>query len=84
MTYGLTLNILQARVVLNICSTENQIISVERMLQYSNIPSEPALVIETNRPDGSWPSHGEVDILDLQVMQLYGFYDSNSYVLFLK
>ncbi|XVE80500.1 hypothetical protein DITRI_Ditri14bG0145000 [Diplodiscus trichospermus] len=67
VTYGLSLNILQARVVWNICNMENQIISAERMFQYSNIPSEPALVIETNRPDHSWPSHGEVDILDLQV-----------------
>ena len=84
MIYGLNLNLLQTWVVWNTCNMVNKIISVERMLQYSNIPSEPALVIETNRPDGSWPSHGEVDILDLQVMQLYGFYDSNSYVLFLK
>ncbi|XVF03649.1 hypothetical protein REPUB_Repub05bG0011300 [Reevesia pubescens] len=67
VTYGLNLNMLQAWVVWNICSMENKIISVERILQYSNIPSEPALVIETNRPDRSWPSHGEVDMLDLQV-----------------
>ncbi|XVF03668.1 hypothetical protein REPUB_Repub05bG0013200 [Reevesia pubescens] len=67
VTYGLNLNMLQAWVVWNICSMENKIISVERILQYSNIPSEPALVIETNRPDCSWPSHGEVDMLDLQV-----------------
>ncbi|KAK8519841.1 hypothetical protein V6N12_003812 [Hibiscus sabdariffa] len=37
------------------------------MLQYSNVPSEPALVIETNRPGRSWPFHGEVNILNLQV-----------------
>ncbi|XWS11329.1 hypothetical protein CRYUN_Cryun38cG0074400 [Craigia yunnanensis] len=67
VTYGLNLNILQAWVVWNICNMENKIISVERMLQYSSIPSEPALVIETNRPNRSWPSHGEVDILSLQV-----------------
>ncbi|XVF70835.1 hypothetical protein PTKIN_Ptkin11bG0194000 [Pterospermum kingtungense] len=67
VTYGLNLNILQAWVVWNICSMENQIISVERILQYSNIPSEPPLVVETNRPSCSWPSHGEVDIHDLQV-----------------
>ncbi|XVE50798.1 hypothetical protein DITRI_Ditri01bG0192000 [Diplodiscus trichospermus] len=67
VTYGLNLNMLQAWVVWNICTMENQIISVERMLQYSSIPSEPDLVIETNRPDRSWPSHGEIDILDLQV-----------------
>ncbi|XP_022716767.1 ABC transporter C family member 3-like [Durio zibethinus] len=67
VTYGLNLNLLQTWVVWNICNMENQIISVERMLQYSSIPSEPALVIESNRPEHSWPFHGEVNILGLQV-----------------
>ncbi|XP_039029269.1 ABC transporter C family member 3-like [Hibiscus syriacus] len=67
VTYGLNLNILQAWVVWNICNMENKIISVERILQYSSIPSEPALVIETNRPDSHWPYHGEVQIHDLRV-----------------
>jgi len=42
-------------------------ISVERMLQYTNIPSEPPLVIETTRPEKSWPSRGEITICNLQV-----------------
>ena len=84
MIYGLNLNLLQTWVVWNTCNMVNKIISVERMLQYSIIPSEPALVIETNRPQHSWPFHGEVNILNLQVMQLYGVHDSDSYVLFLK
>ncbi|OMO55730.1 hypothetical protein COLO4_35877 [Corchorus olitorius] len=67
VTYGLNLNTLQAAVVWIICNMENKIISVERMIQYSNIPNEPALVIETNRPSSSWPSQGQVDILDLKV-----------------
>ncbi|KAJ9672330.1 hypothetical protein PVL29_025803 [Vitis rotundifolia] len=67
VTYGLNLNTLQAWVVWNLCNMENKIISVERMLQYTSIPSEPPLVIEGNRPICSWPSHGEVDIRDLQV-----------------
>ncbi|KAK8651747.1 hypothetical protein V6N13_141333 [Hibiscus sabdariffa] len=67
VTYGLNLNLLQTWVVWNICNMENQIISVERMLQYSTIPSEPAPVIETNCPKHSWPFHGEVNILNLQV-----------------
>ncbi|TYG47316.1 hypothetical protein ES288_D11G328400v1 [Gossypium darwinii] len=67
VTYGLNLNILQASMVWNICKTENKIISVERILQYCSIPSEPALVVETNRPDHCWPYHGEVQIRDLQV-----------------
>ncbi|XP_062098735.1 ABC transporter C family member 3-like [Humulus lupulus] len=67
VTYGLNLNMLQAWVIWNLCQMENKIISVERILQYSSIPSEPPLVIESNRPDPSWPSHGEVNIRDLQV-----------------
>ncbi|KAK3199943.1 hypothetical protein Dsin_023358 [Dipteronia sinensis] len=68
VTYGLNLNMLQAWVIWNLCNLENKIISVERMLQYTSIPSEPPLVIEENRPDRSWPSHGEVDIRDLQAL----------------
>ncbi|KAJ9672326.1 hypothetical protein PVL29_025801 [Vitis rotundifolia] len=67
VTYGLNLNMLQAWVVWDLCNMENKIISVERMLQYTSIPSEPPLVMEGNRPACSWPSHGEVDIRDLQV-----------------
>ncbi|KAL6999150.1 Canalicular multispecific organic anion transporter 2 [Sarracenia purpurea var. burkii] len=67
VTYGLNLNILQAWVVWNLCMLVTKIISVERILQYTGIPSEPPLLIEENRPDGQWPLHGEVDICDLQV-----------------
>ncbi|KAJ0045919.1 hypothetical protein Pint_03928 [Pistacia integerrima] len=68
VTYGLNLNMLQAWVIWNLCNLENKIISVERILQYTCIPSEPPLVIEESRPDRSWPSHGEVHIHDLQVI----------------
>ncbi|KAL5548581.1 hypothetical protein UlMin_003812 [Ulmus minor] len=67
VTYGLNLNMLQAWVIWHLCNMENKIISVERILQYLNIPSEPPLVIESNRPDQFWPSFGEVEIQDLQV-----------------
>ncbi|KAM3696211.1 hypothetical protein ACJW30_06G022900 [Castanea mollissima] len=67
VTYGLTLNTLQMRVIWFLCQMENKIISVERMFQYTCIPSEPTLVIEETQPDRSWPSHGEVDFRDLQV-----------------
>ena len=61
---------LQMWVIWNICEMENKIISVERIFQYTCIPSEPPLVIEENQPDYSWPSHGEVDIRDLQVLSV--------------
>ncbi|KAJ0045235.1 hypothetical protein Pint_03943 [Pistacia integerrima] len=67
VTYGLTLNMLQVYVIYNLCNVESKIISVERILQYNCIPSEPPLVIEENQPDRCWPSHGEVYIRDLQV-----------------
>lgn len=67
VTYGLNLNMLQARVIWNLCNLENKIISVERILQYSSIPSEPPLAIEASNPLHNWPPHGEVDIRDLQV-----------------
>eukprot|EP00257_Ricinus_communis_P028133 XP_025015547.1 ABC transporter C family member 3 isoform X3 [Ricinus communis] len=65
--YGLNLNELQAWVIWNICNLETKFISVERVFQYMSIPSEPPLVIDENRPDRSWPSHGEIDINNLQV-----------------
>ncbi|XP_061375641.1 ABC transporter C family member 3 isoform X2 [Gastrolobium bilobum] len=67
VTYGLNLNMIQAWVIWNLCNLENKIISVERILQYTSIPSEPPLVVEETRPDPSWPSYGEVNIQDLQV-----------------
>nr|KYP56392.1 ABC transporter C family member 3 [Cajanus cajan] len=67
VTYGLNLNMIQSWVIWNLCNMENKIISVERILQYTRIPSEPPLSLEENQPDPSWPSHGEVDIQDLQV-----------------
>ncbi|XP_008792063.2 ABC transporter C family member 3-like isoform X4 [Phoenix dactylifera] len=67
VTYGLNLNMLQARVIWTLCNLENEIISVERILQYTSIPSEPPVTIEANRPDCNWPSKGEVVLRDLQV-----------------
>ncbi|KAM3744032.1 hypothetical protein ACB098_06G021100 [Castanea mollissima] len=66
VTYGLNLNMVQAGIVWTLCQMENKIISVERILQYTCVPSEPPLVIEENRPDHSWLRNGEVDIRDLQ------------------
>jgi ATP-binding cassette subfamily C (CFTR/MRP) protein 2 len=66
--YGLNLNMLQAWVIMNICQIENKMISVERILQYTSILSESPLLIEEKQPDCSWPSNGELDIRDLQVL----------------
>ncbi|CAD5171553.1 unnamed protein product [Musa acuminata subsp. malaccensis] len=70
VTYGLSLNMIQTWVIWSLCSLENGIISVERILQYTNIPSEPPLVIDESRPDHIWPSKGEIDLLNLQIYGL--------------
>ncbi|KAI5409094.1 ABC transporter C family member 3 isoform X3 [Lathyrus oleraceus] len=67
VTYGISLNAVQFKLIRFLCNLESNIISVERILQYTSIPSEAPLVIKDNQPDHSWPSFGEVRIQDLQV-----------------
>ncbi|XP_031480163.1 ABC transporter C family member 3-like [Nymphaea colorata] len=67
VTYGLNLNMLQIYFIWCLCNVENNMISVERILQYTCIPPEPPLTIETSRPSKDWPSYGEIDISNLQV-----------------
>ncbi|KAJ8569684.1 hypothetical protein K7X08_006261 [Anisodus acutangulus] len=64
-TYGLNLNVLQAWVIWNLCNVENKMISVERILQFSDIPSEAPLIIEESRPNPDWPLKGRIEIKDL-------------------
>ncbi|ONK71139.1 uncharacterized protein A4U43_C04F5110 [Asparagus officinalis] len=66
-TYGLNLNVLQAWVIWNLCNVENKMISVERVLQFSNISSEAPLVIQNCRPEKDWPRCGTVEIDNLYV-----------------
>ncbi|CAK9179091.1 unnamed protein product [Ilex paraguariensis] len=66
-TYGLNLNVLQAWVIWNLCNVENKMISVERILQFTNIPSEAPLVIENFRPEPDWPTNGKIELEDLHV-----------------
>ncbi|XP_022745998.1 putative ABC transporter C family member 15 isoform X1 [Durio zibethinus] len=67
VTYGINLNVLQASVIWNICNAENKMISVERILQYSNLARESALEIEECRPPNNWPEIGTICFRNLQV-----------------
>ncbi|KAK4416113.1 ABC transporter C family member 9 [Sesamum alatum] len=67
VTYGINLNVLQASVIWNICNAENKMISVERILQYSNLASEAPLVIEDSRPPANWPNVGSICFSNLQI-----------------
>lgn len=66
-TYGLNLNVLQAWVIWNLCNVENKMISVERILHYTKIPSEAPLVIENSRPEPNWPINGKIELQNLHV-----------------
>ncbi|XAR63315.1 Xenobiotic-transporting ATPase [Bertholletia excelsa] len=67
VTYGINLNVLQASIIWNICNAENKMISVERIIQYTKIPSEAALVIEDCRPPKNWPEVGTIHFRNLQI-----------------
>lgn len=67
VTYGLNLNARLSRWILSFCKLENKIISIERIYQYSQIPSEAPAMIEDSRPPSSWPANGTIEIFDLKV-----------------
>ncbi|KAK9273328.1 hypothetical protein L1049_018137 [Liquidambar formosana] len=67
VTYGINLNVLQASVIWNICNAENKMISVERILQYSNLVSEAPLVIKECIPPNNWPEIGTICFKNLQI-----------------
>ena len=67
LSYGLSLNNSFVFSIQNQCQLSNQIISVERVNQYMDIPSEAAEIIEENRPSPNWPQVGRVYLRDLKV-----------------
>jgi len=54
-------------VIWNLCNVENKMISVERILQFSNIPSEAPLIIKDCRPEQDWPKEGNVELHNLHI-----------------
>nr|CAB3467084.1 unnamed protein product [Digitaria exilis] len=67
LSYGLSLNMSFVFSIQNQCQLTNQIISVERVSQYIDIPSEAAEIIEENRPSSEWPQTGRVELRDLKI-----------------
>ncbi|XP_042483594.1 ABC transporter C family member 5-like [Macadamia integrifolia] len=67
VTYGLNLNARLSRWILSFCKLENKIISIERIHQYCQIPSEAPAIIEDSRPPSSWPENGAIELIDLKV-----------------
>ncbi|KAI3882887.1 hypothetical protein MKX03_015782 [Papaver bracteatum] len=67
LSYGLSLNMSLVFSTQNQCALANNIISVERLSQYMNIPSEALEVVQGNRPAPSWPAVGRVEFHDLKI-----------------
>ncbi|XP_023751709.1 ABC transporter C family member 8 isoform X3 [Lactuca sativa] len=67
LSYALTLTGTQVFLTRWYCSLANYVISVERIKQFMNIPSEPPAVVEDNRPPSSWPSKGRIEFQDLKL-----------------
>lgn len=67
LSYGLSLNVLLYWTVWLACNLENKMVSVERIHQFTKIPSEAPLVVQECRPAANWPSTGNIEINNLQV-----------------
>ncbi|KAI3867586.1 hypothetical protein MKX03_010105 [Papaver bracteatum] len=67
LSYGLSLNTVLFYAVYMSCFLENRMVSVERVKQFINIPSESAWVIKDNKPPPEWPTHGSVHLKQLQI-----------------
>ncbi|EFJ06788.1 hypothetical protein SELMODRAFT_134840 [Selaginella moellendorffii] len=65
VTYGLNMDL--PWVLWCLCTVEKVIISVERIQQYSCLPSEASWKVQATKPSESWPSDGTVELVDLQV-----------------
>ncbi|KAM9889155.1 hypothetical protein OXX79_012351 [Metschnikowia pulcherrima] len=43
---------------------ETKAVSLERLIEYGNLPSEAEMIVEDNRPDSHWPASGEIHFKD--------------------
>ncbi|KAK4766985.1 hypothetical protein SAY86_014736 [Trapa natans] len=67
LSYGLSLNSVLFWAIYMSCFVENRMVSVERVKQFTRIPSEAAWNIKDRLPPLNWPSNGNIEIRDLQV-----------------
>jgi hypothetical protein len=67
LSYGLALSGLLSFTITMTCSVENKMVSVERIKQFTNLPSEAAWKIADKSPPRNWPNHGTIELNNLQV-----------------
>ncbi|XP_077218385.1 ABC transporter C family member 14-like [Tasmannia lanceolata] len=67
LSYGLSLNSVLFFTIWMSCFVENRMVSVERVKQFINIPSEAEWVIKDCLPSPNWPTQGNVELNELKV-----------------
>ncbi|CAA2995878.1 ABC transporter C family member 4 [Olea europaea subsp. europaea] len=67
LSYGLSLNSVLYFAIYISCFLENKMVSVERIKQFTVIPSEADWNKKDFLPPLNWPTHGNVELKDLQV-----------------
>lgn len=67
LSYGLSLNGTLFWAIYMSCFVENRMVSVERIKQFANIQSEAEWEKKDCLPSPNWPTHGNVELEDLQV-----------------
>ncbi|KAF0905507.1 hypothetical protein E2562_007310 [Oryza meyeriana var. granulata] len=66
LSYGLSLNSVMFWAIWLSCNIENKMVSVERIKQFTTIPSEAEWRIKDTAPSANWPHKGDIDIIDLK------------------
>ncbi|XP_061370562.1 ABC transporter C family member 14-like [Gastrolobium bilobum] len=67
LSYGLALSGLLSFTITMTCSVENKMVSVERIKQFTNLPSEAPWKIADKSPPQNWPNQGNIELNNLQV-----------------
>ncbi|KAJ0483192.1 putative ABC-type xenobiotic transporter [Helianthus annuus] len=67
LSYRLSLNGLLFWVLYTSCFVENRMVSVERIKQFTNIPSKAEWVKKDKSPPPNWPTHGSLELRNLQI-----------------
>ncbi|XP_042517600.1 ABC transporter C family member 14-like [Macadamia integrifolia] len=67
LSYGMSLNGVLFWAIFLSCYVENRMVSVERIKQFTDIPSEKPWRIKDCLPSPNWPTKGNVNLKDLQV-----------------
>ncbi|ODV60478.1 uncharacterized protein ASCRUDRAFT_76455 [Ascoidea rubescens DSM 1968] len=60
MTYALQITNTLNYLVKTVVELETNCVAIERVLEYSRLPSEAPYIIEGNRPPSNWPEKGEI------------------------